>query len=211
LLRQTDVERPVGAPVTLIETAAALVYDTSLFGATAPVLGSRYRFEAAPAFGDLSLLTLTADYRRYLMPVRPFSLALRLQHVGRYGSDAADPRLLPLVWTLRDLVRGYDPNDVLSTSKYTVANAELRVPLVGPFGRVSGSNALPIDAFVFADAGAFDSRSTLSTAISRTMLRSVGAGARLNAGGFVFEFAAVRPLDQLPHSWTLAVNFRPGF
>ena len=43
------------------------------------------------------------------------------------------------------------------------------------------------------------------------LLRSVGVGIRLNAGGFVFEFDAVRPLDRTPHAWTLAVNFRPGF
>ena len=219
----------MGASVTLVETAAALVYDTSVFGATAPVLGTRYRLEASPAFGDLSLLTLSADYRRYIMPVRPFSLAFRLQHVGRYGGAASDPRLLPLVWTLRDLVRGYDPDDVLTTSRFTVANAELRVPLVGPFGRVSASSALPIDAIAFVDAGLFDSRTSGGAVTSRlgapgtavglaaaswearTKLRSAGAGARVNAGGFVLEFDGVRKLDPSPATWTFVVNFRPGF
>ena len=182
-----------------------------MFGATAPVLGTRYRLEASPTVGDLSFLTITADYRRYLMPVRPFSVAFRLQHVGRYGPDAADPRLLPLVWTLRDLVRGYDPRELLTTARLTVANAELRVPLAGPFGRLSGSNTLPIDALVFADAGAFDRPLAEWNDVRRTTLRSVGAGIRLNAGGFVFEFDAVRPLDRLPRGWTFAVNFRPGF
>jgi Tol biopolymer transport system component len=195
-----------GRGLMLIDSAAALVYDTSVFGSTAPVLGTRYRLEAASTAGDLSLVTLTADYRRYLMPVRPVSVAFRIEHVGRYGSGAGDPRLLPLVWTLRDLVRGYDPREVLTTARMTVANAEVRVPLVGPFGRLSGSNALPIDALLFADAGALDTASHV-----RTMLRSVGAGIRLNAGGFVFEFDAVRPLDPQPRGWTLAVNFHPGF
>ncbi|PYR00158.1 MAG: hypothetical protein DMF97_10085, partial [Acidobacteria bacterium] len=140
----------------------------------------------------MSLITMTADYRRYLMPVRPFSLAFRVEHVGRYGADATDPRLLPLVWTLRDLVRGYDPRDVLTTSRLTVTNAELRVPLAGTFGRVSGSNALPIDVLAFTDAGAFDTQPVSGGAVQRRLLRSVGAGIRLNAGGFVFEFDAVR-------------------
>jgi Tol biopolymer transport system component len=209
LLREAENRGPAGAPVTLVESAAALVYDTSVFGATGPVLGTRYRLEASPTIGDLSFMTLTADYRRYLMPVRPFTLALRAQHVGRYGAGASDERLLPLVWTLRDLVRGYDPRLVLTTSRFTVANAELRVPLVGPFGRVSGSNALPIDALAFVDAGGFDR--LRSGTVDRTLLRSVGAGIRLNAGGFVFEFDALRPLDGSPRSWTYAVNFRPGF
>jgi Tol biopolymer transport system component len=209
LLREAENQGSAGAAVTLVESAAALVYDTSVFGATAPVLGTRYRLEASPTLGELSFLTITADYRRYLMPVRPFTLALRAHHVGRYGAGASDERLLPLVWTLRDLVRGYDPRLVLTTSRFTVANAELRVPLVGPFGRVSGSNALPIDALVFADAGRFDGLT--SGTVARTLLRSVGAGMRLNAGGFVFEFDALRPLDRSRGSWTYAVNFRPGF
>jgi hypothetical protein len=102
-----------GAPLTLFETAAALVYDSSLFGATGPVLGSRYRLEIAPTLGDLSMVTLSADYRRYFMPVRPVTIAVRVEHVGRYGDAAGDPRLLPLVWSIRDLVRGYDPYQVL--------------------------------------------------------------------------------------------------
>ena len=39
----------------LFETGAALVHDSSVAGATAPVLGTRSRFEIAPTFGDLSL------------------------------------------------------------------------------------------------------------------------------------------------------------
>ena len=211
LLNENTARTAAAPSVTLIESAIAFVHDSSVFGATAPVLGTRYRLEAAPTVGDLSFVTLTADYRRYTMPIRPISIALRAEHVGRYGDNAGDPRLLPLVWSLRDLVRGYDPLIVLDTARMTIANAEMRVPLIGPFGRVSGSNALPLDAVMFADAGMFDSAALGGKLAARTMLRSVGAGARLNAGGFIFEFDAVRTLDQLPRGWTLAVNFRPGF
>jgi Tol biopolymer transport system component len=211
LLNENTARTAAAPSVTLIESAIAFVHDSSVFGATAPVLGSRYRLEAAPTVGDLSLVTLTADYRRYMMPMRPISIALRAEHVGRYGDAAGDPRLLPLVWSLRDLVRGYDPLIVLDTARMTIANAEMRVPLIGPFGRLSGSTALPLDAVVFADAGMFDSAAIVDKPAARTVLRSVGAGARLNVGGFIFEFDAVRTLDQLPRAWTLAVNFRPGF
>jgi len=211
LLNENTARTAAAPSVTLIESAIAFVNDSSVVGATAPVLGSRYRLEAAPTVGDLSLVTLTADYRRYMMPVRPISIALRAEHVGRYGDAAGDPRLLPLVWSLRDLVRGYDPLIVLDTARMTIANAEMRVPLIGPFGRLSGSTALPLDAVMFADAGMFDSAAIAGNPAARTMLRSVGAGARLNVGGFIFEFDAVRTLDQLPRGWTLAVNFRPGF
>jgi len=220
LLQEGDETRPVAPTLTLFDSAAALVHDTAIFGSTAPVLGTRSRLEIAPTLGGVSMVTLTADYRRYLMPVRPLTVAFRIQHVGRYGEGAGDPRLLPLVWNLRDLVRGYDTSDVLNTARMAIANAELRIPLVGPFGRVSGANALPIDGIVFADAGAFWSAPTRSLIASlaagdamtaRTLLRSVGAGIRFNAGGFVFEFDGARTFDQQTRGWTLAINFRPGF
>jgi Tol biopolymer transport system component len=215
-------EEPGIAPeaVVLFETAAALVYDSSVAGPTAPVLGSRSRFEVGQTFGDLSLVTLTADYRRYLMPARPLTIAMRVQHVGRYGPDAADPRLLPLLWTVRDLVRGYSMRDAVGRAcstntcarltdtgarRVSVANVELRVPLIGPLGVVRESGPLPIDGFLFADVGWF--ASGLPRALQHTALHSLGGGARLNAAGFVFEFAGARA----QRGWTLAMNFRPGF
>ena len=118
------------------------------------------------------MVTLTADYRRYLMPIRPLTVAMRVQHVGRYGADATDSRLLPLVWTVRDLVRGYSLRDAVGRScatsdcqvlteagarRATVGNVELRIPFVGPLGVIRESGPLPIDAFLFADIGWFAS------------------------------------------------------
>jgi hypothetical protein len=204
-------ERTAGEPpVTLFDTSAALVYDSAVFGGTGPLLGTRYRLEAAPTLGNLSYATLLADYRRYVMPAAPITVALRAQHVGRYGFDAGDPRLLPLVWTLRDLVRGYDAQDVLTTRRLVVANLEARVPLVGAFGRLSRVSALPVDGILFADAGAFWSGAGPSAA-APTILRSAGAGVRFNAGGFIFEVDAARALDASSRGWRLAFNFMPGF
>src|SRR4030095_2963455 len=110
-------------------------------------LGQRYRFDVAPTFGDLKLLTVVADYRRYVIPIRPFTVALRVQHVGRYGSDADDPRLLPFVWIVQDVVRGYAGRalpatgcavargncellDVASTRQLLATSVELRFPIV---------------------------------------------------------------------------------
>jgi hypothetical protein len=206
--------------VGLLETGAALVYDSSVTGATAPVLGSRSRFEIAPTFGDLSFVTLTADYRRYSMPIRPLTVAMRVEHVGRYGADAADGRLLPLVWTVRDLVRGHSMRDAVGRScstsacepltdtgarRLSVANVELRLPLVGPLGLIRETGPLPIDGFAFADAGWFESG--IAGDSRRSRLSSVGGGMRLNATGFVFEFAAARAR----RSWAFVMNFRPGF
>jgi len=223
--------RVAAAPaVTLFETAGAFVHDTSVHGPTGPVLGGRSRVEVAPTSGDLSFVTVTADHRRYYMPSRPFTFALRVQHVGRYGSGSGDTRLLPLVWTLRDLVRGYAARDAASDAclaaascnmlgeftarQLLVSNFEARLPLFGPMGRLSRVSGLPVDAIVFADAGAFWSRNLVDRLSTLRTLRSIGAGARLNAGGFVLELAAARPFDRMDSSrngWVLAVNFRPGF
>jgi hypothetical protein len=152
--------------------------------------------------------------------MRPVTVAMRVQHVGRYGADATDSRLLPLVWTVRNLVRGHSLRDAVGRScatnhcqvlteagarRATVGNVELRIPFVGPLGVIRESGPLPIDAFLFADIGWFAS----GTAGTRrySMLQSSGGGARVNAAGFVFEFAAGRA----QRGWTMIVNFRPGF
>ncbi|HEY8537205.1 MAG TPA: hypothetical protein VIL25_12165, partial [Vicinamibacterales bacterium] len=82
--------------VNMAEGAAALVFDTSIFGPTSPLLGRRYRLEAAQTVGGLTFTSLLADFRQYLMPVRPLTLAGRGVVVGRMGRDIDDPRLTPL-------------------------------------------------------------------------------------------------------------------
>ena len=101
-------ETPAGGPVVVAETDAAFVHDTTVSGPTGPVLGKRLRLEIEPAFGRLPFADVRVDARRYFMPVRPVTLAMRVEHVGRYGPDAADQRLTPLVVGLQTRVRGYD-------------------------------------------------------------------------------------------------------
>ena len=221
-------ERRSGLPhATIGQAGAALVHDTSVHGATSPVLGERYRLGLATTYGDLRVATLVADYRRYVMPLRPFTLAMRLQHVGRYGRDAADPRLLPFVWIVQDTVRGFDgrqlPNpactsggagcdtiDAATTNRLLAANLELRFPLLGALRRTTSYGPLPIEGLLFTDTGAFWTASP-ATAAARMVLRSAGAGVRLNAGGLVFEFDAARPIGTFARGWRLSANFRPGF
>jgi hypothetical protein len=191
---------------TMIQTGAALVYDTALVGPVGPVLGQRYRVALAPSFGDLHVLTAVADYRRYLMPKRPFTIAFRVDGVARGGADAGDPRLLPLVWNMRDLVRGYDTdNNTVRTSRFLVSNLELRFPIVGALRRTVSYGPLPIEALAFADCGRFWMPG------SSQNLCSAGTGVRLNAAGFVFEFDAVRTLGPAAQGWRLGINFLPGF
>jgi hypothetical protein len=221
-------EQPAGRPVYQAELQAAFVHDTAVFGPTGPVLGQRLRVELEPVLGRLPFADVRVDARRYFMPVRPFTIAARVEHVGRYGAGARDPRLTPLVFGLQTLVRGYDLRtfaadecgrsatacsimDELTGSRFAVANLELRAPLKGLFtGELEYGRTLPIEAIAFVDAGFLWTRGA-GGARELDRFRSVGAGARANVGGFVVEVTAARPFDRLGAGWTASVLLRPGW
>ena len=227
LVRSERSDDPAGAPIFLAETQAAFVYDTSVSGPLGPVVGKRLRIEVEPAFGPLAFADVRADARRYFMPLRPVTFAVRLQHVGRYGPDAADPRLTPLVAGLQTMVRGYDLRtfaidrcgrtarscsmvDELSGSRFAVVNLEARAPIPGLFrGALEYPGIVPVEAIAFVDAGYLWTRSALEA--ERDRFRSVGAGARVNLGGVVFEVTAARAFDRIQDAWTTSFLIRPGW
>src|SRR5581483_1746919 len=96
VLSEDTTTTPLARSLNLATTSAAFVHDTSSFGATSPVQGTRYRLEADPTFGSISYTGLLADYRRYFMPFPFYTIAGRIMHYGRYGSGAEDQRLFPL-------------------------------------------------------------------------------------------------------------------
>ncbi len=224
-----------GDPIALGVASGALVYDNSFFGATGPILGQRYRLEVSPAIGSLDFVGVLADYRRYFLPVRPFTIATRLLHFGRYGSGGEDERLQPLFLGYSGLVRGYrygsfdateceptpdDPEgcpvfDQLLGSRMLVGNLELRFPLFGVLGAGSGYyGILPLDFTIFADGGvAWDSDIDPSFAGgNRDPVFSAGAGFRFNLFGFaVAEVNLVRPFDRPGKGWLWEFNLQPGF
>jgi hypothetical protein len=229
-----DLESPNA--LNLGVASAALVYDNSFFGATAPILGQRYRLEVTPTVGSLRYVGVLGDYRKYLMPARPFTLAARLLHYGRYGSGGEDDRLQPLFLGFPGLVRGYsfgsfdasecDPPpdapdscpvfDQLLGSRMIVANAELRFPLLGVLGIGSGYyGAFPIDFAVFGDGGlAWDTDNDPSWLGSGTRdpVFSAGVGLRVNLLGFaIAEVDLVRPFDRPDKGWIWQFELQPGF
>jgi hypothetical protein len=230
------VDLPAGSDINLGVATAALVYDNSIFGATGPILGQRYRVEVSPTIGTLGYVGGLIDYRRYFMPARPFTFATRLLHYGRYGSGGEDSRLQPLFLGYPGLVRGYnygsfdasecaptssDPNacpvfDQLLGSRIVVASAELRFPLLGVLGIGSGYyGAFPIDFTVFGDGGlAWDSQNSPSVlgSGSRDPVFSAGAGLRINLLGFaIAEIDLVRPFDRPDKGWIWQFELQPGF
>ena len=230
LLEETE-DLPAPSSLSLGEASAALVYDSSVFGVTGPILGRRYRLEVSPTVGSLRYTGVLADIRQYFMPLRPYTFAFRLMHYGRYGAGGEDSRLVPLFIGYPQLVRGYDIDsftaaecgsatgdcpvfDQLLGSRLAVVNAELRFP---PFSALGGRRLygpVPVDLVAFFDSGvAWTSRDEASfLGGDRDFVSSFGFGARANAFGFlVFEVDYVKPLDRPGKSWHWQFNFTAGY
>ena len=229
----TDDSQNLSAPDSLhfASTHAALVYDSSFFGAASPILGQRYRFEVSPAFGSFTYFTVLADYRKYIMPVRPFTLAVRFMHIGRYGSGAEDPRFYPLFIGYSDLVRGYntgsfsaeecgaegcDVYDRLIGSKLIVANAEIRFPLFQVLGIGKGYyGILPIEFLAFFDSGlawSSDNKAWVLSGGDRKPVSSAGVGLRMNMFGYaILGVDFVHPFNRPKKDWYFQFTFVPGF
>lgn len=216
----------------------AYVYDNSFFGWTSPVLGQRYRVEVGSYIGSLAMYTGLLDYRRYVMPKRPFTLAFRVMHYGRYGRDADDfQRLQPLFMGYDGLLRGYEPGSFdlfdpeeldayfrLFGSRMLIGNAELRFPPLALFGGGSGLfGFLPVDAILFADAGVAwhddDPTTTVNEGLrlyglfdgGRNPLYSAGFGVRMNVFGLmIIELDWVYPFNR-GRGGHLQFAFTPGF
>jgi hypothetical protein len=208
---QATTDSPSANSATSFVTAAALVHDTTVFDATGPTMGERYRASLGATVGDLMVTTASGDYRRYFAPDDRLTIAARLQQVSRLGRDVGDPRLLPLVWSPRDIVRGYTRDAVAERASHvSIVNLEARTPLATFVGRGIGERLLPVSLFAFSDWGRFAAPQTLTLAPASRQLWSAGFGARVNAAGFVFEFNGARTL--MPATgWHFVVNFRPGF
>jgi outer membrane protein assembly factor BamA len=210
--------------------SAALVYDNSFFGATSPILGTRYRIEADPWIGSLRMVNVNADFRKYIMPVRRLTLAARVAHAGRYGPDAENSVLFPLFLGYQTLVRGYDYNsfsaaecpstgttcpafDRLFGSRLLLGNVEARFPLLGVLGLGSGYyGALPIEAGVFADAGVAWNADQATSLNHRQAVTSAGAVLRMNLFGFaVAELDYVKPFQRPVKGWYWELSLTPGF
>ena len=227
-------EAPPG--VTYAQGVLALVGDYSIFGLTSPVAGGRWRFEASPVFGGLTFQNLLADWRRYFY-VRPFTLAFRALHFGRYGKDAESDRLSPLFVGNEQLVRGYAAEsfeggecsrgpsasdcpefDRLIGSRIGVASLELRLPLLGPEGfGVIPFNFLPLEIAPFVDAGAAwrkgeDLRFVFDRdAIDRVPVVSYGVAARVNLLGYAVLEAYYAMPTHRNKGWHWGFNFAPGW
>jgi Tol biopolymer transport system component len=211
----------------------ALVGDNSFFGATAPLAGHRFRFEAGQYLGVVQLQNVTGDYRRYFR-FAPVTLATRNMFVGRFGRDAETGVLPPLYVGYPQLVRGYQAldyaedgqggnvtiNDLIGSRMY-VGNVELRFPLSGP-ERLSAikSRFFLADLNLFTDGGvAWGSASRAGGIKDGFVLRdqkfivSSGVSLRVN----VFGYLVIEPFYAIPwqngglKNANFGLNFIPGW
>jgi outer membrane protein assembly factor BamA len=173
------------------------------------------------------------------MPVRPFTMAGRLIHYGRYLGDAEDNRLQPMFLGYPGLVRGYDDGSFeqqdcepsadefcplfnrLLGSRVLIGNVELRFPLLGTLGLGSGYYGfLPIEMMFFADAGLAWSSDLSETPVTderpwfaggdRRPVTSAGVGLRMNLFGFaIIEVDFAHAFQR--DRWIWQFGFVPGF
>jgi hypothetical protein len=223
---------PSGDALPLFDLGAALIRDTSVFGATSPIRGQRTRVELSPTFGDLRFNSLTLDHRMYAMPKQPVTFAGRALHVGRYGPDGEDPRLSELFLGYSTLVRGYDVDafsdtlcsptltgacpefDRMFGSRILVFNGEVRLPAGAlATGRLD-YGPVPVELFGFFDAGVAWTQAERPSFANgnRDWIYSAGVGARVNLFGFaVAELNLARPLVRPISGWQFVFNLRPGW
>jgi Tol biopolymer transport system component len=234
VLADERIDIPTPDSIHLGTAAAALVYDTSIFTGTSPMMGQRYRFEFGAAGGGLTYTTALADYRRYFRIARPLTFAVRALHYGRYGGGAEDPRLQNMFLGYQALVRGYEPNsfspqecgpateqfvgcpvfDRMMGSRIGVANAELRMPLLGFLGVIPSRSLPPVELAGFYDAGIAWGRVDRPRVLGgdRASVKSYGATMRINLLGFAIgQISYVRPLDRPMKDWMWQFAFLPGF
>ena len=107
------------------------VYDNVLWGITAPVTGTRYRFDVfgTPKLGEngLSFVNLTGDYRSYLRLGKYYGVALRLAGGGSFGRN---PQRFIIGgvdnWINRTFEGGYVPLDNAEDFLFLQAGLPLR-------------------------------------------------------------------------------------
>jgi hypothetical protein len=153
LLDTHPSKTPLTSPLTVAAVSVAFIGDTAIFGGTGPILGSRYRFSGVARCRWRVVCQCAGGLSSILMPIPPYTLALRILHSARYGPGSDDPRLLTTYVGSSWLVRGYGPSRVAESecgagpcpaldhmlgTGVLVAKLELRAPLLSAFsGRFS--------------------------------------------------------------------------
>ena len=242
------ISLPTRDAVNLATASIALVGDNSNAAFTSPVNGGRYRLETGYAAGTKNFTSVIADVRRYFSPSNAITFAVRGLHFGRYGNNLDPNRttaaIQPYFLGYETFVRGYSYESFnaaecqasalaivgMSTSgcpsfdrlfghRLAVANAEIRLPVVGTsqFGFLNFS-ALPTELFAFADGGfAWNDNDELDYRFVRSdsekvPVFSTGVGARVNILGFmILEIYYAQPFQRPNKGSHWGCSLAPGW
>lgn len=216
----------VQEPLNIFTTSAAFVGDNAVFGITSPLKGHRYRIGVEQYFGDVQFFSTLLDFRKYQY-LKPFSLAVRATHYGRYGKDA--DALPPLYAGDPTRVRGYGFNSIGQTlqeneinfnqlvgSKLLNGSFEVRLPFTGPEGlSLIKSKFLLSDLAFFVDGGVafseFGDLGDQTTGLSPKPILSSGVSLRVNVfGAFILEPYYAIPWQKNTRG-VFGINIVPGW
>ncbi len=242
------ISLPTREAVNLATASIALVGDNSNSAFTSPVNGGRYRLETGYATGTRNFQSVIADVRRYFSPNNSITFALRGLHFGRYGNnldtDRTTAAIQPYFLGYETFIRGYAyesfnadecaasamamvgmaasgcPSfDRLFGHRLAVANAEIRIPVLGnsQFGFLNFS-ALPTELFAFADGGfAWNDDNEVDLRFVRSDTEKVpvfstGVGARVNVLGFmILEIYYAHPFQRPNRGSHWGFSMAPGW
>jgi len=233
--RREKLDAPSGGNYQQI--SLAYVEDNSYFAMTSPFQGHRLRYEINKYFGMVDFFTALADYRKYFY-LKPFSLAFRAYHNGRYGGSGTSGSVYPLYLGYPWLIRGYErissDNEAamglnsfdisrLSGQRAVVANVELRMPFTGPERlALIKSKFLLTDLNLFIDGGLawspgdriiFDWNPVNASFDQKFPVYSTGVSIRINVlGALVLEPYYAFPLQNGGFgNGVFGLNFTPGW
>lgn len=227
------MDSPEGGNYQLM--SLAYVEDNSYFAMTSPFQGHRLRYQVEKYFGMVDFFTALADYRKYFY-IKPFSLAFRGYHYGRYGGKTGDivsPLYLGYPWLIRGYENissnegsdGLDVFDVsrLSGQRVLVGNVEFRLPLSGPERlALIKSKFILTDLNLFFDGGVAWSKGDRIVSDFRPSalmydvkypIYSTGVSLRVNVlGAMILEPYYAFPLQNGGFSnGVFGLNFTPGW
>ncbi len=221
------------SPFTVGIIDFAYVIDNSKFGLASPIEGKRIRFAFEKYFSGINMNTLLFDFRKYFR-LKPYTIAFRMYHYGRYGNGSDDNRLYDLYIGYPWYIRGYEAGSFfgqesegkISTSqlwgsKAIVNNLEWRVPFLGPKNYAwIQSQMFFAELAVFYDAGiAWDETSsptlsfTSNSFSKRIPIMSSGIALRFNLlGAIIIEPYYGFPIHQgKVHEGNFGVNILAGW
>lgn len=176
------VGRRAGEDLYFVVPSLAYVHDTSLYTYLGPLDGIRAKLSFRPSVGDLTYVTLIADYRQYFHMTRRSAIALRLLSAGSFGENA---RIFEFGGPISFRGGGFedtsDRESKIRGSKLAMGNLEYRFPLIPALDILRGN--MFIDMAIGWD-GVFPQSSDTTGQFRAEELRTAfGSGIRLPISG----------------------------